>query len=467
MKKILKVFLVFTLCFICVGCVNNKKIIGFDKEIDFSMNYSKIKSVVDSKIYKKKKDTYLAYENIKFLGKKSYAYFYFYNTNKKSYDDYFDWDEETAIPDDKNIFSQKGELKNIYLSSAYTDWKKQIKAITGEYGEPIHKENYNNNKKDSVVYVWNRGDVLLTLYGTVDRPEAINIKMKKSTYENTYKTVQNNIKKDKSLRKAYKYLVDLSSICGTPIINQIKDNNLKFKSESTYDDYYLVFRESKSFLGENVTVEYYYDNPYSGYGSYDSNNYIGKIRKIKLGSDSVKNKKEFIKKLEKLTANNMDKKGNIRKENGLPYYISGGFTNDEFEYEIIPDPFFCEIDSKFNNDSSLKKVNGYKDCDKKEIMAEECNIIDNNLPSYNGYYDEIKDDFSKRVKRVAKYPSSAIVDNVKISRIGEYFDIEADLTCKNAFGMASTHTANGSYKLNLDTNEIEFSTGLVDYSIIS
>ena len=211
LNKIKSLLMVATMTIGLVGCSSNNGIKGFEKNIDLAKTYEELKSDLSDLELSNDLGTQLNYENVK-LGDNFIGTMIIHKNEDDDYIDYVSYD----ISSDNNLNTEE-----------------IISELTEIYGDPVHKENYNNNRIDVAYYLFRNGNV------------NISIPIRNTINTINYELVDNNaddiIKEQESLQKyresnkeaqeAYDLLSSLADLEGKPITEAIENKRLVVFSE--------------------------------------------------------------------------------------------------------------------------------------------------------------------------------------------------------------------------------------------
>lgn len=307
------------------------------------------------------------------------------------------------------INKKNNTIKKIEVSDFGLGQKKKevIKEFTSLYGKPIHKENYNDLRRDDHYYIWKASDDIYAI---------LNVNFSSATFERiSTKTLEKQksikkkrdklLKEDKDLKTIYDAMVLRTSYENRNISAVIKDFSGRF------DPYYTTtingypgkggFTDTVEAGDYSVDFRYEYDNPHI-YKYADKE--LGKIIRVSCFFGKTGKYSDVNKLMNALFGTPSKKESNSSYWQYSPYidYIN---HLESDRVMLTNNTQYAVIDPKYNNSNSTKKIK------RDEPSSEETLGINDNEISLS--LDEMDDKFTaigvaeSGVRERLKVPSSA------------------------------------------------------------
>lgn len=434
-KIIISIVVIIFMIIILINPFNSKnELRGFENyDINLSMTYDEIKEAMSNASLDTETDASLRYSNIIFCG-------------INAEDIFISFDEET-----KAI-----EYISVHYDSFSKDTKEIIQSINSVYENPIHKENYNDLRKERVFQSWNLGNDSIGILTTYTENQSSELTLRKYEDKSPNKKLS-SITSDKE----YKKIKNRANLEGKPITEAIDKYKAEYDSENSSQESDIIFIEKGKLFGFNADFIYSVESPLSD----DTNaDYVGKIESVKVSIklDKKTKKKDVIKKLQELFGKNNKDDGNNWRDLPISILTSTSYDN-KIDITISPNEYYFEIDPEYNFDDSTKKYQPYNDVG-LEILHCENDTGTRYVESYSEEGRRIISLSKLEIKDHLKYPLTASFGDVSIFKSGSVYIVEGEVTAENGFGVPSKM----NYKLYYTKNNgsYEFDFGEIDGELI-
>lgn len=361
MKKILSLLCSLMLCVGLVGCSNNDGIKGYDVEFDLSNDRDEIKTLFENYEISYSGADYIIYEEVNF-------------------------DKEFTSSLRFN-FNEDGTIKSVSQKFLDVDPSHIVNNMVNLYGEPVHKENYNDKRVREAYFVWENKSVItnLSLFPLMNKeinasitfyPNNDEFKLRQSNYSSAQDKIQDNIKKDEGLKKDYDILISRSSLKSKPI-NEAIEYGATYQEEFGYE---FLFVENAKLFGLDTKIIYTVRNPEDDKNQFAA--FEGQIQDIyfELKEDDIL---KLLPQAEKVFGEDYSKKnGNYYWSDSMFNYVidEDGMFNDDGYIEIRPSTNFDLhlLDYNYNYTDDLTEFEAYKDCDIDKFIQQSNNQQQNN-----------------------------------------------------------------------------------------
>lgn len=390
-------------------------IYGFEQTIKWDMDKEKLDSIDFGVPNSSSMDHYSSYEGIEFVNE-------------------INGDLTIAYLDKDN----PDEISSIGFSiKSEETWNDVSDIISEELGDPIYKDNLNNERIGLHKWIWSYDKnqlIILKNYSSGLRLEWE--KCDDTTIEKS-KLVQAKIDEDEKFKKTYDLLFDRIKYEGGSIedvINKLGITEYEISEGSglfgyEYDS--VNYIEHVELFGYKSKIMYHCRNPYDD----DFPDFIGKVEYIMFKIEEELTA-EQIEELSKHILKYTGKENSDDKREYLPIKIN---YSKESKYWIdcdINDRYYL-INPEYGSDDSTEEIKNYTDCEESILHLELDNTkhkVDENSDSAEKCWNLTKDYVLKNLK----VPSSATFPNNKtdcvITREGNVYKVTSYVEAENSFG---------------------------------
>ena len=422
MKKLLVFIIGATMMFITTGCSGHNTIAGFDGKVSIDFTTEEIrnnKPSVEAEISSDNENG-IMYENVilgdKFTGK---LYYWLDDSSEK--------------------------IETIHYLFDSTEYKKiddELSKLEEIFGEPLHKENYNDETRDSSKYLYKDGniDIILTIDNADDSLEDIVFEREIENADDHIsdeKELKTKRKKDKKLQEAYNLMYKAAELDGKPITKAIEEFEVSYSGKTEYGD--IQFSKELKIFDYPAKIVFGVEDPY---GDTVLADYTGEIHQIFIKFDNVDDEKKVLKKISgtfgKITTekNEYNKEYNFIANKPLNFDIGCNYDDSVITlYPKINDEYY-RIDPSFMSEEKFESIAAYDDVDLSILHAEENDYIGKvDVSSRKG--QKIEELTKNKVKDYLKHPSTASFGDMNISQYGETITVEGIVSAENGFGVSS------------------------------
>lgn len=423
-KKILlgiSIFLIIILCVVIIFFLNKRYkykrdgFIGLDKAILLETNPEDFDSI---KIYGKaalhdRENAYI-YEDIKLMKK--------YRGNMNVLLDNNDYSTISAI---------------YFKFSGQPDSKSVIQDVSEIVGQPVHKENYNDQRYDKAYIIWKLDEKHYLSYN-------YNIKEKTAELVCGYFDInkqdeqakcEKNLEKDKVLKDEYNKINERAGFTDLSMEDVQKKLDVEYDESS---DNYSSFKEKSSLFGYDGYFKYFVENPKED--SFDSD-FIGQVKFEEFRFDKITpdEEKDIISKLQLMYGEGIKDLTAEKAWYDSPARCTVNESGEQIYLYFSKNYEYCFINPEYDSTDETKQIEPYKDCDEQMF----------NFKEQKGYkivtdistIDECWNLAQKEILTKLKSPSTAkfgsaspASSDVKVTRDGDKYFVESWVDAQNSFG---------------------------------
>lgn len=427
MKKIIGIILVLMMS-MCICACSSNDIKGLDKGLYLGND---IKSIQDNYEDVQVEDTYIEIKNVKaYSNKYTGKYFIKFDENNK-----IEW------------FSFSFDSKN------GENAEETIELLSSLYGEPVHFENYKNQKNETSTIVWYVNDstyAKITIYPESGKTYSVHYDKRNLSNEKLAKDKMKHISEitanDSELKAFYNFLLSRANIKNYGSIETaITLYGAEYESTGYFND--LEYADYSKFFGIDFKTEYTVNDPYSNNSKYDD--FKGQIDMLSVSFDNSKDTTELvINKLNDLfgeyTESSDESKKQYKWEENLPITVTFTiFEDKKYDNALY---LFKSVDYKYINpdfeyDNNVVYIPPYSDVDDSMLYGELGYIGYVGLDSDKG--KQITSYITDFVIDCLKYPDNAEVYDFEIFKATDSsYNVKGKFKAQNAFGVFSVETFN-------------------------
>lgn len=389
--------------------------VGLDKKLTLEMQPDELDSLkIYGKLAAKDYDSLYTYENIKLFEK---------------------YTGDMNISLENNDYSK---INSLYFTFAgHPNSKDIIKGITAKVGEPVHKDNYNDQRYDKAYILWklDKKHYLSYVYTFKDETAELRCGYFDIKQQEELKKCEVNLKKDKTLKKEY------DKINARVKFTDLSMEDLKKKFKIKYDnsaENYSSFKERATLFGHKGYFKYYVKNPNED--DYDSD-FIGQIcfEEFRFDKLTKKDEKEIISQLKRMYGKGIKDTYTVRSWYDSYSRCTAEKIGDEFYLRFSRNFQYCFINPKFNSTDSTKKILAYGDCNEKmfKFEKEEGYKRVTNISTIDTCWKLAQEEILSQLKSPssAQFGSAAPASSdVRVTRYNDEYYVESWVDAENSFG---------------------------------
>lgn len=390
--------------------------VGLDKKVTLEMQPEDLDSLkIYGKLAAKDYDSLYTYDDIKLFEK---------------------YTGDMNISLDNNDYSK---IDSLYFTFAgHPNSKDIIKDITAKIGEPVHKDNYNDQRYDKAYILWklDKKHYLAYVYTFKDETAELRCGYFDLKKQKELKKCEANLKQNKTLKKEY------DKINARVDFTDLSMEDLKKKYKIKYDDSsenYSSFKERATLFGHKGYFKYYVENPNAD--SYDSD-FIGQIcfEEFQFDKLTKKDEKEIISQLKLMLGKGIKDTYTVSSWYDSYSGCTAGRLGDNTLYLRFSRNFqYCFINPEFNSTDSTKKILANGDCDEDmfKFENEEGYKRVTNISTINTCWKLAQEEILSQLKSPssAQFGSSAPASSdVKVTRYNDEYYVESWVDAENSFG---------------------------------